>query len=158
MSSSQWVMGRGQGLVEYALILALVAIVVIGVLAAAGQGIQNVFCDILIKLGGTAPDIGACAAPRITLTGISNGATVTGPIVVEAIIQDNKGLGANIQYVRFYVDGVQVADEHIYRYCLGGGDASCNSYTPSCGTHTLHVVAADADNNTGEVSITFTRQ
>jgi Flp pilus assembly pilin Flp len=143
--------------VEYALILALVAIVVIVVLAAAGQGIQDVFYDVVIKLGGTAPDIGTCAAPHITLTGISDGATVTGPITVRAIIQDNKGVSeSNIQYVRFYVGGVQVADEQIYRYCLGGGDDSCKPYTPSSGTHTLRVVAADADNNTGEVSVTFT--
>lgn len=38
---------RGQGLVEYALILVLVAIVVIAVLALVGPAIGNVFSSIL---------------------------------------------------------------------------------------------------------------
>jgi pilus assembly protein Flp/PilA len=43
--------GDGQGLVEYALILVLVAIVVIGVLATMGTKIQGAFDDIVAKLG-----------------------------------------------------------------------------------------------------------
>jgi pilus assembly protein Flp/PilA len=41
----------GQGLVEYALILVLVAIVVIGVLTTMGSKIQLAFQDIVGKLG-----------------------------------------------------------------------------------------------------------
>ena len=41
----------GQGLVEYALILVLVAIVVIGVLTTMGNSIQAVFSDIVSSLG-----------------------------------------------------------------------------------------------------------
>ena len=41
----------GQGLVEYALILVLVAIVVIGVLTTMGNSIQAVFTDIVNSLG-----------------------------------------------------------------------------------------------------------
>jgi pilus assembly protein Flp/PilA len=37
---------RGQGLVEYALILALVAVVVIVVLSVLGPSVQNVYCDV----------------------------------------------------------------------------------------------------------------
>jgi pilus assembly protein Flp/PilA len=40
----------GQGLVEYALILVLVAIVVIGVLTTMGTKIQDAFQDIVNKL------------------------------------------------------------------------------------------------------------
>jgi pilus assembly protein Flp/PilA len=43
---------EGQGLVEYALILVLVAIVVIGVLTTMGTRIQAAFQDIVNKLGG----------------------------------------------------------------------------------------------------------
>jgi pilus assembly protein Flp/PilA len=43
---------RGQGLVEYALILVLVAIVVIGVLTFMGKQIQNAFQDIVSTLQG----------------------------------------------------------------------------------------------------------
>jgi pilus assembly protein Flp/PilA len=42
----------GQGLVEYALILVLVAIVVIGVLTTMGGKIQAAFQDIVGSLGG----------------------------------------------------------------------------------------------------------
>lgn len=42
---------RGQGLVEYALILVLVAIVVIGVLTTMGSKIQAAFQDIVGSLG-----------------------------------------------------------------------------------------------------------
>ncbi len=38
--------GRGQGLVEYALILALVAVVVIGILILLGPAIGSVFSNI----------------------------------------------------------------------------------------------------------------
>lgn len=43
---------RGQGLIEYALILVLVAIVVIVVLATMGRGIQNAFLDVVNTLQG----------------------------------------------------------------------------------------------------------
>jgi pilus assembly protein Flp/PilA len=42
----------GQGLVEYALILVLVAIVVIGVLTTMGSTISRAFSDIVTSLGG----------------------------------------------------------------------------------------------------------
>jgi pilus assembly protein Flp/PilA len=44
---------KGQGLVEYALILVLVAVVVIAVLTLLGPIIGNVFSDILNGLTGT---------------------------------------------------------------------------------------------------------
>ena len=52
--TSRRVLGReaGQGLVEYALILVLVAIVVIGVLTTMGKSINAAFNDIVGSLGG----------------------------------------------------------------------------------------------------------
>lgn len=44
---------NGQGLVEYALILVLVAIVVIAILAILGPQIGNVFSQITSALGGS---------------------------------------------------------------------------------------------------------
>jgi pilus assembly protein Flp/PilA len=41
---------RGQGLVEYALILVLVALVVIVILALLGPAVGNVFSDLISKL------------------------------------------------------------------------------------------------------------
>lgn len=42
---------RGQGMVEYALILVLVSIVVIVILLTMGQQIANVFSNIVVALG-----------------------------------------------------------------------------------------------------------
>lgn len=44
MSDTRW---RGQGLVEYALVLMLVAIVVIVVLALLGPGVGNMFSNVV---------------------------------------------------------------------------------------------------------------
>ncbi len=44
---------EGQGLVEYALVLVLVAVVVIAILAVLGPQIGNVFSQITSGLGGT---------------------------------------------------------------------------------------------------------
>ena len=46
---------EGQGLVEYALILVLIAIVVIAVLVLIGPEVGNIFSDILSGLRGEAP-------------------------------------------------------------------------------------------------------
>jgi len=44
----------GQGLVEYALILVLISVVVIGILTLLGQRIEGVFQSIYDGLGGAA--------------------------------------------------------------------------------------------------------
>jgi len=44
---------KGQGLVEYALILVLVAIVVIAILTLLGPQIANIFSRITSGMGGT---------------------------------------------------------------------------------------------------------
>ena len=43
---------RGQGMVEYALILVLIAVVVIAVLIVLGNQVQNVFCNVAGAIGG----------------------------------------------------------------------------------------------------------
>jgi pilus assembly protein Flp/PilA len=42
---------EGQGMVEYALVLVLIAVVVIAVLIVLGNQVQNVFCNISGGLG-----------------------------------------------------------------------------------------------------------
>lgn len=44
--------GEGQALVEYALILVLIAIVVITSLMVVGPQVENVFCQVFTALGG----------------------------------------------------------------------------------------------------------
>jgi len=47
-----YVKEKGQGLVEYALILVLVAVVVIAILSLLGPAIGNVFSAILVGIQG----------------------------------------------------------------------------------------------------------
>lgn len=49
----------GQGMVEYGLIIALIAVVLIGALTALGGGLNNVFGQITAKLGGASGAGGA---------------------------------------------------------------------------------------------------
>jgi len=44
---------RGQGLVEYSLILVLVAVVTIVVLAVMGPAISDAYCEMVVALGGS---------------------------------------------------------------------------------------------------------
>ena len=46
-------MQSGQGLVEYALILTLVAVVVIGILTMLGPQVGNVFCNVTNTVNGS---------------------------------------------------------------------------------------------------------
>jgi pilus assembly protein Flp/PilA len=56
---TNWITGLrgedGQGMVEYGLIIALIAVVVIGVLTALGTQVGTMFCNVLKGLGGTCP-------------------------------------------------------------------------------------------------------
>lgn len=45
---------KGQGLVEYALILVMVAVVVISILSIVGPSVGNIFSNIVDNLGGVA--------------------------------------------------------------------------------------------------------
>lgn len=45
---------KGQAMVEYGLIIALVAVVIIGVLVALSGGLKGIFNDVTTELGGTA--------------------------------------------------------------------------------------------------------
>ena len=147
---------KGQGLVEYAFVIVFVALVTIVVVALLGESIQDTFCDVLMGLGENAPsDVEACAAPRVSCSGVSSGSTVSGPVNLEAIVKDNDG-ASNIKRVKFYVDGTHVTTENHPRYCMGKGDSTCGTRTLSPGTHTLQAIAEDNDGNTGECTVTVT--
>ncbi len=170
---------RGQGLVEYALILVLVAIVVILVVGLLGDEIKGVFCNVVAELGDNPPDIAACqpappeAPPEeeeeeeerseVICMGVSNGQTVSGSIVFEAVINDVQGLGTN--YVDIFVDGLRDPfnpaggrREWVYHYCLRGPDSGCTGFDThalSNGSHTIRAVAYWGDGTTAECSVTF---
>jgi len=65
---------KGQGLVEYAIILALVAIVVITVMRILGPKIGNTFSTINNSL-----DVGGVSAPKVWVSGANEGGSFTLP-------------------------------------------------------------------------------
>lgn len=70
---------EGQGLVEYALILVLVAVVSIVALALVGPAISNVYCETIVELGGTCDSGGGGEPPgKPTCAGYDNKWVVVG--------------------------------------------------------------------------------
>lgn len=134
----------GQGLVEYALILVLVAVVVIAVLTLLGDEIGAVFCKITVSLGGDTSGNASCPAPVVNCIGGSN---------PEADVFDDKGT-SNITSVDIYVNGTYWRSEYIYHYCIAGGNGPCAAYNPPPGT-TVTAIATDSDGNTGQCSMSY---
>jgi Flp pilus assembly pilin Flp len=137
---------RGQSLVEYGLILVLAAIVVIIALTIFGDRVKNSYCEIVLSI---APDIDApaCSGVQVTCNVHSS------PFSMEASVKSLEG--EKISKVVFFVDGSQYNIEYNYRYCLKGGDATCQEYTDS-GKHTFMAVAYDSAGNSGKCSKTAT--
>lgn len=145
---------KGQGLVEYALILVLVSVAVILILTVAGESIAQLFCKIVTQLdpNATAP---ICEKISVSCNGSKNGNTVN----VEATASNLKQ-GDSIDYVTFYVDGTVNNTERVSRYCLGQGDANCqplNINNLSPGTHTVKAAVFTKNGATGTCEFTFTR-
>ena len=156
MNRSSARMEIGQGLVEYALILVLVAIVALAITSLLGKQIEEVFCQITLQLD---PDstTNACVSPIVKCLVES---TDTGEIVLQAVVSDPDGTGdieETIDNVVFYEDGDYVRTEYWYEYCLGSGnDCTDYPYSTSSGKHTYTAVATDKDDNTGQCSVTVT--
>jgi pilus assembly protein Flp/PilA len=145
----------GQGLVEYALILVLVAIVSIVIAALLGQQVQGVFCEIVYGLGSFGPSIPVCEAPQVSC--VVGSATVANGVFMEAVVADNDG-PAGIARVEFYIDGAATPNrtEYIFQYCLGGTD-DCSAGQPmSAGGHTVRAVAYDVDGYSAECTVNIT--
>ncbi|MFZ0548002.1 MAG: hypothetical protein WAM60_21330 [Candidatus Promineifilaceae bacterium] len=70
----------GQGLVEYALILSLVALVCILVLTVVGKTVSNTFGEITCTLGGDGGASCVCVNEQVVITGSCLGTTFAGTI------------------------------------------------------------------------------
>jgi Flp pilus assembly pilin Flp len=158
----------GQGIVEYALILVLVSIVVIVGLTVFGEETRDAYCDIVTSLDDSAEPPGCSDSSddedeenlTISCSGLSNGATVSGNVTLEGVVTDNAG-PSNVTNVRFYIDGGLYRTEALARYCLGGGDSSCNSYNTNAlpnGNHTFRAIVSDADGNSASCEVTVNVQ
>ena len=134
---------RGQGLVEYALILMLAAIVVMVVLGLFGERIRNFYCEAVLSI---APDIDAPACNQLS---VSCNVTSSSPLRMEAAVTDNQGPN-DVKTVKWYVDGILYNTEYYYKYCLQSGDGPCSPYTGKKGNLTISAVALDAEGHTGQ--------
>jgi len=165
---------RGQGLVEYSLILVLVAVTVILITAVLGEDIRQVYCDIVYELDS---DINAplCDAPDdvaddaddeedddgdVTVTCHPSGGTVSNTTEVRASASGDNPIAR----VEFTLSGPESTTriEYIDKYCaFGGGDggSACSSPpggTLNSGTYTLNAEAFDDEENSSSCSSTFT--
>jgi pilus assembly protein Flp/PilA len=116
---------QGQGLVEYALILVLVAVVSIVVMGTMGSTISNVFCNVVKTLNTSAGCIPAAAAPVDSAPPVA-----TLPLGIPVNSPGNEGdtciyYDAHWHYIVRYHNGewAEITDP-------GGGIAQCswNSY------------------------------
>lgn len=156
---------EGQGLVEYAFILLLVAIVVVSAVTLFGVTVKNQYCRIAYGLSPLGDISTACTEPIVSPTLIAQG---PGYINLEAEVYDPDGNPgdpyAAISKVEFYIDdssGSPVRTEHHYRYCLGGNQSGqpCNNHNIgglSPGAHTVIILAYDTDGNIGTTRHSFT--
>jgi Flp pilus assembly pilin Flp len=141
---------RGQGLVEYALLLVLVGLVVIASLVIFGDEVQKTYCRAAYAID---PNLDA---PFCEALEVSCQIQTSSPFRLEAVVTDNAG-DNNITQVQFYVDGLLHNTENEYKYCLQDGNGPlCIPYVGPHGKHTFSAVASDADGNTGSCSIEVT--
>ena len=145
------ILERGQGLVEYALILMLAAIVVIVVLGIFGERVRNFYCEAVLSI---APDVDAPACDQLSVScNVLSKSSYN--ISMEAVVTDNQGPN-DVTEVKWYDNGNYVRTEVEYKYCLGSGNGPCGIYTASGGSHTFSAVAKDAEGHTGKCSKTVT--
>lgn len=156
----------GQGLVEYALILGLVAVVVIGIMTLFGEQAKGIYCRTTHQLVPDADISSACQAPIAMPRMVDRGSNF---INLEVEIYDPDGSKSNpysaITKVEFYINSTEknpVHTEYKYRYCLGSnsGTNPCRKYninSLSNGRHKVIILAYDSDGNVGRSSYTFTK-
>ncbi len=165
--STQFNREKGQSLVEYGLVLVLVAVVIVAILAIFGDTVKQTYCRATHMLAPEADLSNACQAPIISPIGSRGNNSLN----VEARLHDPDGNPNNpyaaIDRVEFYVDDENsspVTVEYQFRFCLGGGNGNTNgcgsgyniSSLPS-GRHNIIILAYDNDGNVGRARYTFTK-
>ena len=148
---------RAQGLAEYALLLVLVGVVVIVILTLFGSSTKSMYCQVATILDPDVEPEGCEGELQVSCVGPGDGAVITGPFSLEAVVTDNAGED-NVASVQFFVGGTFIKNEYVPRYCMGGGDGSCRNYDPSglsSGSYVVKAIAHDADGNTGSCQFTI---
>ncbi len=96
----------------------------------------------------------ASGTPAVRLVGLATGQTVSGALAVEARVT-----GSGIRRVEFAIDGRTVRTERSYRYCLAGGDSTCqkwDSRSVADGSHIIKATAYDSAGRSGSASAVVT--
>ena len=145
------ILERGQGLVEYALILVLAAIVVVLVLGLFGERIRNFYCEVVLSI---APDMDAPACNQINVS-CHLSSKVGNNIYMDAVVVDKAGKD-DVKTVDWYDNGKYVRTEYNVKYCLGSGDGQCAPYAATNGSHKFSAIVKDAEGHTGSCSRTVT--
>jgi pilus assembly protein Flp/PilA len=159
---------EGQGLVEYALILVLVAIVVIAILTLFGQAVANTYCGVVYTLHSGSKPVKICKAPIVTCVATNTSST----FAVEAKVMDPDApapatpgnYNSQGMIVQFYVnDQTQLRDgdfldyEDDYNYCFKAGAGACTGASKPSEVRsgdTVKAIATDRDGNKGTCSVT----
>ena len=154
----------GQGLVEYSLILLLIAMAVFISLVFFGQSVRDTYCKIIIGLAPLTDPSEACSNPFITLRPHSQGPNHLN-LEAEVVVPDDDPDDpyGTIDRVEFYIgdtNGSPVSTEHFYRYCLGGGPNGmpCQNFDTSGlppGDHTFIVIVYETDGNSSTSEFTY---
>ncbi len=158
---------KGQSLVEYGLVLVLIAVVIIGILAIFGDSVKQTYCRTTHALTPDADLSSACQAPIITPVASRNGNSLN----LEAELYDPDGDPNNpyaaIDRVEFFIDNEASGPlliERQYHFCLGGGNGDAGGCTAgydisglSSGRHTVIMVAYDNDGNVSRSRFRFTK-
>jgi pilus assembly protein Flp/PilA len=156
--------GKGQGLVEYALILVLVAIVVIAIVTIFGQTLSQTYCTVVVSLNkGTNTTFNSrsttCGKPIVSC---EMGSLSGGSLKLEAVVFDpDKPRSMTLTQaidVQFYKNGVANGTvEQEERFCLGNSSVDpdhlpCSSTISVVSGDVIKAVATDNYGDAGECS------
>jgi pilus assembly protein Flp/PilA len=159
---------KGQGLVEYALILVLVSIVVIAILTLFGDAVANSYCSVIYALnqGQNPPKV--CHSPMLTCSvqqASANNFSLEAK-VIDPDASPTGGVAGNYNgeiSIQFYVNdqprlrgaSSDLAAEITYHYCFpGGNSADCDDVTTGQVVRgdVVKAIATDKDGHTGTCS------
>lgn len=155
---------RGQGLIEYTMVLALIALLVLGAFALYGDKLGDTWCRLAVILSAVSdsPPPASCTKPVITWR---IGPAPPGQLNLEAMVLDpdkpaNMTLSDDID-VSFLRNDMFLQRDEAERFCLGGGSSPtdepiasppCRSSVAVVPGDVIKAIATDVNGNTSELT------